>query len=62
MLPRVTAVAELAVQGEGLTLTGFIPADWYPTGVAAAPSNLLATNGKGRVTRYLIRVACAVVL
>jgi DNA-binding beta-propeller fold protein YncE len=52
-LGDMNAVAELAVNGSGLTLRGYIPGGWYPTSVVA-PTNttILAAYGKGTVTRY----------
>jgi len=52
-LGDLSAIALLAVNGVDLTLKGYIPGGWYPTGVAA-PTNhsILVTYGKGTKTRY----------
>jgi len=45
----LNAVAVASVSGNGLTVKGFIPVGWYPTGVVASSDNksLLVTNAKG---------------
>jgi len=52
-LGDLNAVAVLAVNGVDLTLKGYIPGGWYPTGVVA-PTNqsILVSYGKGTTTRY----------
>jgi len=52
-LGDLNAIAVLAVNGNNLTLTGYIPGGWYPTSVVA-PTNttILVAYGKGTVTRY----------
>lgn len=52
-LGDMNAIAELAVNGNNLTLKGYIPGGWYPTSVVA-PNNqsILVAYGKGTVTRY----------
>lgn len=49
----LNAIAVLAVNGSSLTVTGYIPVGWYPTGVVVSPDGqrLLATNAKGVKTR-----------
>jgi DNA-binding beta-propeller fold protein YncE len=52
-LGDLNAIAVLAVNGNNLSLTGYVPAGWYPTSVVA-PTNsaILAAYGKGTITRY----------
>jgi DNA-binding beta-propeller fold protein YncE len=52
-LGDLNAIAVLAVNGTNLTLSAYIPGGWYPSSVVA-PTNqtILATYGKGTVTRY----------
>jgi YVTN family beta-propeller protein len=49
----LNAIAVIGVHGSGLTLQGYIPVGWYPTGVVVSPDGqrLLATNAKGVQTR-----------
>src|ERR1035441_6568987 len=49
----LNAIAVIRVHGSGLTLQGYIPVGWYPTGVVVSPDGqrLLATNAKGVQTR-----------
>jgi YVTN family beta-propeller protein len=52
-LGDLNAIAVLAVNGTNLTLTGFLPAGWYPTSVVAPTnSSILAAYGKGTIPRY----------
>ena len=50
----LNAVAVIGINGNNLTLQGYIPQGWYPTTVVASNDNkkLLVTNGKGTTTRY----------
>ena len=45
----LNAIAVATVNGNSLTVQGFIPVGWYPTGVVASPDGkrLLVTNAKG---------------
>jgi YVTN family beta-propeller protein len=49
----LNAIAVIGVNGSGLTVRGYIPVGWYPTGVVVSPDGqrLLATNAKGVQTR-----------
>jgi len=49
----LNAIAVVGVNGSGLTVRGYIPVGWYPTGVVVSPDGqrLLATNAKGVQTR-----------
>jgi YVTN family beta-propeller protein len=49
----LNALAVADVNGTGLTLRGYIPVGWYPTGVVVSPDGkrLLAINAKGVKTR-----------
>jgi YVTN family beta-propeller protein len=51
-LGDLNAVAVLGVDGSGLTINGFVPAGWYPSGVAATGNALLVANAKGTTPTY----------
>ncbi len=49
----LNAVAVLGVSGSNLSIQGYIPVGWYPTGAVASPDGhrLLVTNAKGITPR-----------
>ncbi len=53
VLSDLNAVAVLGVSGNNLSIQGYIPVGWYPTGVVVSPdgNRLLVTNAKGITPR-----------